>query len=117
MTAGTILGTVALIAVTVALGVWIDRKHSVVPKPSDFAPAARKKMVVTYAAGEAPATAIRARAGQLDRLRGQRCGECRAELRAASEDTVRYDGRELLVLRFACPACSTKRSLYVEPVA
>lgn len=116
MTAGAILGTVALVVVTIAVGVMIDRKRSLVPKPSELAPPERKKPVITYAAGEAPATAIRARAAQLDRLRVQRCSGCRAEMRTGNDDIVRYDGRELLVLSFDCPACSTKRTLYVEPL-
>jgi hypothetical protein len=69
----------------------------------------------SHAAGEAPATAIRAhRGGQLDKLRVQRCTTCRAVMSNTDDDRVRYDDRDLLVLHFAC-SCGSRRSLYVEP--
>jgi hypothetical protein len=30
------------------------------------------------------------------------------------DDTVRFSGRELLVLKFRCAACATRRAIYVE---
>ena len=111
---GTILGTVAIVLITVAVGLLIDRKHSVLPNPTEIVAKPEPKPV-THAAGEAPATAIRARDSQLARLRTQRCLACRAAMTNLDDDTVRYNERELLVLHFACPDCRARRSVYVEP--
>jgi hypothetical protein len=111
---GTIIGTIAIVLIVVAVGLLIDRKRSVLPRPSELA--AEKKPAPAHAAGEAPATAIRAREGQLAKLRVQRCLACRATLTNDADDTVRYNERELLVLHFSCAACAAKRSIYVEPL-
>lgn len=116
MMIGTIVGTIAIVLITVAVGLLIDRKHSILPKPSDIvAEHAVAPKIATHAAGEAPATAIRVRGGQLAKLRIQRCTACRAAMTTGDDDTVRYNDRKLLVLHFACTQCATKRSLYVEP--
>jgi RNase P subunit RPR2 len=114
VTAGIVVGTIAIVLVVVVIGVLIDRKVRVVPKPEDFKATERRKPATAHAAGEAPATAIRARASQLAKLRMQRCTHCRAELTNGPDDTVTFDERELLVLTFSCGACGAKRSLYVE---
>ena len=114
---GTIIGTIAIVLITIAVGILVDRKVGFLPKPTEIASdEGTKPPPPTHGAGEAPATAIRARAGQLVKLRKQRCPACRAEMTPGTDDTVRYDERDLVVLHFACPACPTKRSLYVEPV-
>lgn len=115
---GTIIGTIAIVLITIAVGILVDRKVGFLPKPTEIAAAdATKQPPPTHGAGEAPSTAIRARAGQLVKLRKQRCPSCRAEMTPGTDDAVRYDERDLVVLHFACSACATKRSLYVEPVA
>jgi len=114
---GTIIGTIAIVLITVAVGLLVDRKVGFLPKPTEIATDEVKPPPPTHAAGEAPATAIRARGSQIAKLRRQRCPQCRAEMTAGNDDTVRYDERELLVLHFGCPACSTKRVLYVERLA
>lgn len=115
MILGTILGTIAIVFITVLVGILIDRKHSILPKPTELAPREREKPSTVHGAGEAPATAIRARGGQLAKLRIQRCATCRAEMTNEPDDRVRYNEKELLVLQFSCPACTTKCTLYVEP--
>ena len=114
---GTIVGTIAIVLITVAVGLLVDRKVGFLPKPTEIANDEVKPPPPTHAAGEAPATAIRARGSQLAKLRKQRCPQCRAEMTASDDDTVRYNERDLLVLHFACPSCSTKRVLYVEQLA
>jgi hypothetical protein len=115
VTVGVIVGTIAIVLITVIIGLLVDRKYSVVPKASELDPKpARKPAPPTYAEGEAPATAIRASASQLAKLRCQRCATCRSEMTNDADDTVRYNDRELLVLHFSCPAGHGKRSVYVE---
>jgi hypothetical protein len=65
--------------------------------------------------GATPATALRANAAALERLRAQpKCPDCRTTMSAEPDDTVRFDGRELLVLTFRCGECGNKRAIYVE---
>ena len=108
----TVLGTVLLVAATVALGLYLDRKLALLPRGEKLAERAQLPPDV---AGEAPATAIRARPAQIDRLRTQRCRSCQAPLAPQADDHVRYDGKRLLVLRFTCSACGAKRSIYIHP--
>jgi hypothetical protein len=107
----TIVFTVVITAIAIAIGYYVDKRW--VPKPEALA-APKPKLV----AGDSPAAAIRAKPAQLERLRtSQRC-ECRVVMQLAGDDeTIRYDDRRLLVLRFACPACGRSRPLYVEPTA
>ena len=110
----TIVATIAIVAVAIALGVVLDRKLGILPKPAQLAEP-RRLPAPTHAAGDAPAAAIRAHAGQLERLRAtQRCRACRAPLPPAADEVIRYDDRRLIVLHFACPACAATRALYVD---
>lgn len=116
MIVGTIIGTIAIVLITITVGLLVDRKHSIVPRPTKLAPEP-KPPPPPHAAGEAPATAIRARQAQVANLRGQRCATCRASMTNTADDTVRYNERELLVLHFSCPACAHTSVLYIEPIA
>jgi len=109
---GAIIGTIAIVLIMIAVGLLVDRKVGLLPKPADFVE--DKKPPPTHGAAEAPATAIRARDSQLAKLRVQRCTACRAAMRNEADDTVRYNERELLVLHFTCTACGNKRVLYIE---
>lgn len=114
---GAILGTIAIVLAVVALGLFIDRKRPILPRPQDLAPPP-KRPAAQHRLGEAPATAIRAGEAQMTKLRtGQRCPLCRTELSYAgdADDVVRYNDRDMLVLHFACSRCSAKKTLYVEP--
>jgi len=114
-----VFGTIAIVAAAIGIGIVIDRKVGLLAAPSDFETDAQRarKQLVSHGAGEAPATALRLRGAQIANLRtAQRCPSCRAAMTAGADDTVRYDERDLLVLHFACGACGTTRSLYIEPV-
>lgn len=115
MILGTIIGTAVIVAITIAIGVFADKKLGLMPRAETLDPP--RPRPPGHAAGEAPATAIRAGAAQLERLRAsQRCRECRTVLEAAgSPDDVRYNERALVVLHFHCPACGRNQALYVEP--
>lgn len=112
-----VVGTLLIVALTIAIGVYVDKKLHLAPRAEDLA--ARPKPP-SHAAGEAPSTAIRVGAAQLVKLRvGQRCMVCRTVLAAAGADEeVRLAERTLLVLRFTCLTCPDvpDRSLYVEPI-
>ncbi len=113
MIAGTIIGTIIIVAVTIAIGIFADRKLGMRPEALAAGP---PRPSFAHAAGEAPATAIRAGAAQLERLRAsQRCRSCRELLTIGVEDRVRYDDRDLIVIQFRCPRCESKRTLYVAP--
>jgi len=114
-----VLGTIAIVAVTIAVGVLVDRKIGIVPRPEQLRAAAARPPLPGHGAGEAPATAIRASSPQqLERLRaGQRCPTCRTSMSGQPDDTVRFGGRELRVLRFRCVTCTNRRAVYVDVVA
>lgn len=117
---GAIVGTIAIVLVTIAVGIWIDRKKAILPRPEDLAQQAKKPEPPRHAAGEAPATAIRATAQQLATLRtAQRCTACRGPMTVdpAADDHVRYDDRDLLVLHAVCDRCGARRSIYVDSTA
>ena len=111
-----VLGTIAIVAATIAAGVLVDRKWGLLPRPEQLRAASARPALPGHAAGEAPATAIRASStAQLERLRaGQRCPDCRTIMSGEADDRVRFGGRELRVLRFRCGTCSMRRALYVE---
>jgi hypothetical protein len=110
----TVIGTILIVAACLVIGRYVDKKLRVKLEPDRV-----MVMVRRHDAGEAPATAIRARATQLTKLRAtQRCKDCRALLVADGPDEeLRYADRALLLLHFRCPTCVRKRSLYVEPAA
>lgn len=108
-----ILGTIAIVLGTIAIGVLLTRKRLGMPAPEQLAASPKKRPA--YAAGEAPATAIRAGAAQLVRLRAsQRCSECRTVMTAGDEEHVKYGGGELLVVDLRCGTCGARRALYVS---
>ena len=109
---GVIAGTLAIVAITIVFGLWATKKKGIVPTKQELLDAQKPKPP-RYAAGEAPSTAIRAGAEQLERLRtSQRCKTCRATMTVASEDTVRYGDGDLLVLDLHC-TCGARRGLYI----
>jgi hypothetical protein len=113
MMIGAIIGTIAIVLVTVVIGLLIDRKAPILGTPEDSSAADLKKRSA-HAAGEAPATALRVSEDQLDKLRAtQRCPRCRSSMQSAPDDHVRYDEADLLVCHFTCENCSATRTLYV----
>jgi hypothetical protein len=115
MIVGTIIGTAVVVAVTVAIGMYADKKLGLLPRAEALAPPRLRPP--GHAAGEAPATAFRAGAAQLAKLRAsQRCTECRALLEPGGpDDAIRFNNRTLAVLHFHCARCARTRVLYVEP--
>jgi hypothetical protein len=112
----TVVGTILIVASTIAIGVVLDRKLGILPRPEKLTEAAKPKQLA-HSAGEAPVAAIRAGSSQIAKLReSQRCPACRAAMRTAGEDDVQYNGRRLRVLTFQCTSCSTKRAVYIEPI-
>jgi hypothetical protein len=111
--AGTILGTLLIVAISVAIGRYLDRRYAIIPRAEVLRP-----HPPGHAAGESPAMAIRVRPAQLATLRtSQRCADCRAALEANGSDAaIRFGERTLAVIHFTCPRCGRNRSLYVEPM-
>lgn len=110
----TIIGTILIVLAVVALGTFATRKRGLLLTPADLKEQQKPKKP-THAAGEAPATAIRASGEQLARLKStQRCRECRAVMTAGPDDHVRYGDGELLVIELRCGSCGAKRALYVN---
>jgi len=104
----TVIGTIAIVAATLGVGLVIERRWG----PRRLADAAKPQL---HEPGTAPATAIATTPGELELLRRtQQCPKCRAAMEVAADQRVTYDGSELLVLRLACPRCSTVRSVYVS---
>lgn len=110
-----ILGTLAVVAVFVAIGIWIDRKISIVPRAEDLDEAQRPKPLgQDHEVGTAPATALHSDPEKMRKVvERQRC--CKAPMAAESEDDIRYDARQLRVIRLRCATCNATRSLYYEP--
>jgi RNase P subunit RPR2 len=123
-----IIGTILIVVAVIAIGVFLDRKIGILPRPKELkgnvmVEVNRTKTVESkrprYEAGEAPSTAIRARGAQLDKLRAsRRCSKCREPLASTGDDeNVRYGDGELLVVHLRCGKCGETRSLYVDASA
>lgn len=104
----TILGTLGIVVAVVALGVAVDRRFPLLPRPR----VRRRLEAPAPAPGTTPATAVPAGARH-DRLGPPRC--CGAGMAAAGEEPIVYDGRALLIVRLRCPRCGATRSLYIDP--
>ena len=108
-----IVGTVAIVIVVIGAGIALDRRVRVLPREL-----AEPRRPGGHGAGEAPATAIRARARQLEKIRtSQLCASCRRPMGGLADDRVRYDNHDLLVLHFACATCAARRTLYIEQIS
>ena len=116
----TILGTLAIIAATIALGVVVDRKWHIVPRKEKLRAAAsdaqppRRPLDVTHAPGAAPSTAVSATPAEREALRRKPCDACGGPTAPLPDDRVAFDGRELLVLHARCERCEARRTLYVQ---
>ena len=114
MTWLAVLGTIAVIAGFIGIGVLVDRKWSIVPRPEQLAagpaPPEPKQL---YAPGAAAETAIAATTDELDRIVGRR-RHCRRPMERDGDEPIRYGDRALTVVRLRCPVCGEHESLYVE---
>jgi hypothetical protein len=114
MIVGTIIGTIAIVLATVALGLLVDRKAKLMVPAEEL----RGKPAPRITPGETAATAIRAGDSQVQRLRAsQRCGECRAEMTVQPDDHAQLGGKELVLLRFRCSQCAARRTIYIHALA
>ena len=106
-----IVGTIVITLVVVVIGVMLDRRFGLLRA----AEVETTKPPIVHPVGDSPATALRAGAVQLGRLRSaQRCRSCRAAMQDEPGGRVQFDGRDLLVLSFRCPRCAARRAMYVE---
>ena|SRR5689334_13803990 len=116
MSAGVILGTIGIVGVVVTLGILIDRRWSILPRPGELAqldPKAPKP----DPPGTTPATALRLTPRKLTAaLAAQRCTDCNSRLTAGAGDPIRLGDRALTVYRLTCSKCGASRALYIEPV-
>jgi hypothetical protein len=113
-----IIGTLVVVAVVVVVGLWVDKRWSVIPRAEKLAEASRPRPMGTdHEAGTAPASALRSDRDRMQRVvERQRCTcAARAPLVVDGEDEVRYGERLLRVIKLRCPACSSARSLYFDP--
>lgn len=98
MTLSAILGTLIIVGITVVIGIVVEKKTPKLEQP---------KRGVRSIPGDSPETALRPA-----QLKNQRC--CDREMVRNLDDRARFGGRELLIARFTCTTCTTKRSLYVD---
>jgi hypothetical protein len=113
-----IIGTIVLIGVFIAVGLWVDKRVSLLPRAAELDEASRPKPLGSvHEAGAAPQSALRSDPERMARvIERQRCAcKSRATMVADGEDEIRYDAKLLRVVRVRCPACSATRSLYFEP--
>lgn len=109
-----ILGTLGVVVLFIAGGLWLDKKVSILPRPEELAagPEDAKKKREAHAPGAAPETAIFADAREIEKL-ARRMRHCRARMTRDEDDEVLYDDRVLTVLRFACATCGARERVYV----
>lgn len=109
-----ILGTLAVVGGFVVVGLWIDRRVSVLPRAEELAAAGRPKPLgQDHEAGLAPATALHSDPTRMARVvERQRC--CTLPMTSEGEDEIRYDARPLRVIRLRCATCGGARALYYE---
>ena len=116
MTPGVILGTIGIVAAVIGLGVLIDRKWSILPRPGELAQA-DAKAPPPDPPGTAPGAALRLTEKKLERaLESQRCAACKARVTAGPGETIRFGDKELRVFRLTCGKCGAGRALYVDVI-
>ena len=115
----TVLGTLGITCATIIAGMWADRRWTLIPRAEDLQLASGKQPLLPgHLEGEAPATAIHATIGDVERIRRkQTCPRCQVALDSAADAAASYEETELRVLRFTCPRCHGLRSVYIHPVS
>jgi RNase P subunit RPR2 len=113
-----ILGTVGLIAAFIAIGLWVDKRVSLLPRKEELQEASRPRRPTDapHEAGLAPRTALRLDATRMAAVLGrQRCKACKRTLDADAPSEILFDGRHLLSVRLTCAACGEHRAMYFDP--
>jgi hypothetical protein len=114
----TILGTLALVGAAVGIGLWIDRRVSVLPRVEELQEASRPKLPGgEHEAGTAPQTALHSDPAQMARVIARQKCTCKAALVEDGRDDIRYADKLLVAVRLHCPSCGATRHLYFEPKA
>lgn len=110
-----VLGTVAVVGAFIAVGLWIDRKVSILPRVEELQEAARPKQLGgEHEVGTAPQTALHSDPTQIARvIARQRC--CKLAMVEDGRDDIRYGDKQLVAVRLHCAECGATRHLYFEP--
>ena len=105
----------AVVGVFVGLGLWLDRRVSILPRREELIEAGRPRPLgADHEVGRAPHTALGCDRARMARVAGaQRC-DCKRIMTPQPEDAVRFGDRTLAVVRVACPACGATRTLYFD---
>jgi hypothetical protein len=118
MSIGVVLGTLAIVAGVIALGVVIDRRWSILPRKGEYAKAAAARAAPPPdPPGTTPAAALRVPMARLPRLlAAQRCASCKKRIAGSPDDgeQIVLGERALVVFRLTCASCRASRALYVE---
>jgi hypothetical protein len=110
-----ILGTIGVVAVVVIVGMWVDRRWGILPRPGELA--AVEKAEPPDPPGTVASAPLRLTPKKLARaLVAQKCAGCGARVAASEGEPVRYGAHELRLYRLTCPACGVGRGLYVNVV-
>ena len=114
MSAATVLGTLGVVAAVIVIGVLLDRRFSLVPRPEEVRELGKPPPDPPGTVASAP---LRLTPRKLARaLLGQYCVACKTRLDAGPGEPVRLAGKELQLYRMTCSKCGAGRGLYVEPV-
>jgi len=113
MTWLTILGTIAVIAGFIGIGVLVDRRWSILPRPEELAQLPPSRPKELHAPGAAAETAIEATAEEVERAVRRR-RHCRSVMTREGDEPVRYGDRLLTVVRLRCAVCGERESVYFE---
>jgi rubredoxin len=107
VTIWVVLGTIGIVAVVIAAGVALDRRFGLLPRPRELRDAARPGLKApTYAAGEAPETALEEPPSTV------RCRSCGRAARPLDESRATLGDRELVVRRYRCERCGAIATMY-----
>lgn len=114
----TMLGTLGIVAATIIAGLFADRRWRLLVRKEDLLlVSGQRPLLASGMAGEAPATALTASIGEIERIRRkQNCPRCKIALDSAADDSMTHDDAELRILRFTCARCGGVRNVYVREV-
>ena len=118
MSAGAIIGTIAIVLAIIALGVWLDRRRvSILPRPGELGGDAKPPPPLDPP-GTAAAAALRLSRRRLDKaITGQHCTACRGMMTPGPAEPIRFGDKQLQLFPLTCGKCGAARGLYVDVVA